>query len=461
MTPKNAVALCLADSFLAGPLNADAILARGLLAIGVDNAKQAPWLSRLVGKIKLRYGRSLKITSRLALAHWIANNTSFGNAWATAAKSVLIRHYFLNSPDMGPRPMALSKQRLPKLATCGDLAHWLDVPIAQLDWFTGAIAKSRQDAAGPLAHYHYQWMMKRSGACRLLEIPKSRLREMQRRILRLILDRIPAHPSAHGFVRHRSCATHAVPHIGQRVVMRMDLKNFFPSIPASRVHALFATLGYPEPVARALTGLCTHQMPNAALRAFPLPEGAQKLTWAERKQYQMPHLPQGAPSSPALANLCAYRLDVRLAAAASAAGANYTRYADDLVFSGPENFARAAQRFHILVCRIALEEGFDVNIRKTRVMAQGVQQKVTGIVLNQRPNMPRMDFDRLKATLNNCVRHGPQSQNIAQHANFIAQLSGKIAYVQMLNAERAYKLRLLFDKISWATASASSVNSAP
>lgn len=459
MTPKNAVALCLADSFLAGSLDAEAILARGLHAIGVDNAKQAPWLSRLIGKIKLRYGRSLKITSRFTLAHWIANSTNFGNTWATAAKSVSIRYYFLDSPEMRPRSAALnralSKHRLPKLATCGDLAHWLDIPVAQLDWFTGAIAKSRRPAAGPLAHYHYRWMMKRSGACRLLEIPKSRLLDMQRRILRLILDRIPAHPSAHGFVRGRSCATHVVPHIGQRVVMRIDLKNFFPSIPASRVHALFATLGYPEPVARALTGLCTHQMPSAVLRAFPLPENAQKLTWAERKQYQIPHLPQGAPTSPALANLCAYRLDVRLAAAAKAADASYTRYADDLVFSGSENFARAAHRFHILVCRIALEEGFEVNTRKTRVMPQSVQQKVTGIVMNQRPNIPRADFDRLKATLNNCVRHGPQSQNHAQHENLKAHLKGKIAYVQMLNAERAYKLRLLFDKISWATFSPS------
>jgi RNA-directed DNA polymerase len=94
-------------------------------------------------------------------------------------------------------------------------------------------------------------------------------------------------------------------------------------------------------------------------------------------------------------------------------------------------------------------------------MPQSVQQKVTGIVMNQRPNIPRADFDRLKATLNNCVRHGPQSQNHAQHENLKAHLKGKIAYVQMLNAERAYKLRLLFDRISWATASASSVNSAP
>jgi hypothetical protein len=94
MTPKNAVALCLADSFLAGALDAESILARGLIAIGVDHAKQAPWLSRLVGKIKLRYGRSLKITSRFALAHWIANSTSFGNTWAPAAKSVSI-HYII------------------------------------------------------------------------------------------------------------------------------------------------------------------------------------------------------------------------------------------------------------------------------------------------------------------------------------------------------------------------------
>ncbi len=453
MTPKNSVALCLADSFLAGPLDAESILARGLLAIGVDNTKQAPWLSRLVGKIKLRYGRSLKITSRVELARWIANSTSFGNSWATAAKSVSIRHYFLVSPEMRPRPAALSGYRLPKLATGGDLANWLGVPIAQLDWFTGAIAKSSQPAKGPLAHYQYQWMMKRSGACRLLEIPKSRLREMQRRILRLILDRIPAHFSAHGFVRGRSCATHVVPHIGQRVVLRLDLKNFFPSVPASRVHALLATLDYPEPVARALTGLCTHQMPGAVLKTLPLPENAPTLTWLERKQYQIPHLPQGAPTSPALANLCAYRLDIRLAAAASAAGARYTRYADDLVFSGAENFARAAQRFHILVCRIALEEGFDVNTRKTRMLPQSVQQKVTGIVINQRPNIPRVDFDRLKATLNNCVWHGPQSQNVARHPNFKAHLSGKIAYLQMLNAERTYILRLLFDQISWRTGS--------
>ena len=467
MTPKNVVALCLADSFLAGPPDAEALLARGLLAIGVDNAKQAPWLSRLVGKVNLRYGRSLKITPRFTLAHWIANNTSFSNTWATTAKSVSIRHYFLDSPDMRPRPAALNRHgrngmhRLPKLATCGDLAHWLDVSIAQLDWFTGAIAKSRQPAAGPLAHYHYQWIMKRSGACRLLEIPKSRLRDMQRRILRLILDRIPAHPSAHGFVRGRSCATHVVPHIGKRVVMRIDLKNFFPSIPASRVHALFATLGYPEPVARALAGFCTHQLPGTVLRTFPPPENAQKLTWLERKQFQIPHLPQGAPTSPALANLCTYRLDIRLEAAAVAAGACYTRYADDLVFSGAENFSRSAQRFHVLVCRIAREEGFEVNTRKTRVMQQSAQQKVTGIVMNQRPNIPRVDFDRLKATLNNCIKHGPHSQNHVRHANFKAHLNGKIAYVQMLNAERAYKLRLLFDKISWATASASSVNSAP
>src|SRR6202034_1577966 len=78
-----------------------------------------------------------------------------------------------------------------------------------------------------------------------------------------------------------------------------------------------------------------------------------------------PHLPQGAPTSPALANLCAYRLDCRLAGLANAVGAAYTRYADDMIFSGDEVLERAARRFHIHVCRIVLEEGFEVNTRKS------------------------------------------------------------------------------------------------
>src|SRR5690606_22604562 len=104
---------------------------------------------------------------------------------------------------------------------------------------------------------------------RLLESPKSRLTALQRRILREILERIPAHDAAHGYRRGRSVVSHVAPHAGQGLVIRLDLRDFFPSVAGSRVHALFRTAGYPRPVARLLTGLCTNAVPPEVLRCRP------------------------------------------------------------------------------------------------------------------------------------------------------------------------------------------------
>ena len=179
------------------------------------------------------------------------------------------------------------------------------------------------------------------------------------------------------------------PHVGRRVVLKMDLRDFFPSITAARVLAVFMTAGYPEDVARLLAGLCTNTVPREVMRAMEQavptrdPEA-----WRSRRLFDEPHLPQGAPTSPALANLCAYRLDARLRGLAEAAGADYTRYADDLVFSGDDEFARSVRSFPIRVAAIALEEGFAVQHHKTRAMRQGVRQKAAGVVLNRHPNVP-------------------------------------------------------------------------
>src|SRR5262249_19106432 len=148
--------------------------------------------------------------------------------------------------------------------------------------------------------------------------------------------------------------------------------------------------------------------------------------------YRRPHLPQGAPTSPALANLAAYRLDARLAGLAESVDAQYTRYADDLVFSGGATFARTIGRFPVHVAAVALEEGFAVQHRKTRVMRQGVRQRAAGVVLNRRINLPRADYDQIKAILCNCLRHGPQGQNRAGVDDFRAHLSGRIAHAVRL-----------------------------
>jgi hypothetical protein len=171
--------------------------------------------------------------------------------------------------------------------------------------------------------------------------------------------------------------------------------------------------------------------------------------WAIRRLYEQPHLPQGAPTSPALANLCAFRLDCRLAGLARVSGTDYTRYADDLVFSGGPDFARSVGRFPIHVGATALEEGFTVQPRKTRVMRQGVRQQVAGVVINECMNLRRSEYDALKALLFNCARFGPKDQNRAGHANFRAYLAGRVAFVASLNAARGDRLRELFDRITW------------
>ena len=137
---------------------------------------------------------------------------------------------------------------------------------------------------------------KRSGGSRLVEIPKGRLREAQRRILHGLLDRIAPHGAVHGFRKGHGIVSFAAPHADREVVVRFDLADFFVSIRAARVHALFVTLGYPAEVARTLTGLCTNRVPSARLLA---PDLRDRFDWIGRQRYRERHLPHGAPTSPA------------------------------------------------------------------------------------------------------------------------------------------------------------------
>jgi retron-type reverse transcriptase len=170
-----------------------------------------------------------------------------------------------------------------------------------------------------------------------------------------------------------------------------------------------------------------------------------------RRALATPHLPQGAPSSPHLANLCVQRLDRRLAGYAAAAGAVYTRYADDLTFSGGTEVRRATGRLLAAVQTIVREEGLAVNAAKTRVRGRGSRQTVTGIVVNERPNVPRPEYDALKAQLFNAVRSGPSPQDLAAHPDLRAHLTGRVAWVTQLNPARGRRLQTLLDQVDWPT----------
>jgi hypothetical protein len=138
-------------------------------------------------------------------------------------------------------------------------------------------------------------------------------------------------------------------------------------------------------------------------------------------------------------------LDARLAGAAKLAGARYTRYADDLAFSGDALFVRQASRFDVLVAAIALEEGFQVNHHKTRIMRQGERQQLVGLVTNQQPHVPRRARERLEAVLTNGARHGLASQNREANPHFLESLRGQVAWVAQVNPAHARKLRRLLE----------------
>ncbi len=337
---------------------------------------------------------------------------------------------------------------LPPLCDASELAEWLEVTLRELDWFADRWSGEAKRDNRRLCHYHYRVLAKRFGQVRLIEAPKPRLKQLQRRILDGILRHVPQHNAVHGFRSGRSILSFAAPHVGQRTVLRIDLQDFFPSVAGTRIGALFRTLGYPDDVARLLAGLCTNAAPADVWQHTKNLECLTQSRQA-RWRYSQVHLPQGAPTSPMLANLCAHRLDCRLAALAEAAQARYTRYADDLAFSGGESFARCARRFQHHVCATALEEGFDVNFRKTRLMRPGVQQHLAGLVVNQHLNIRRQEFDRLKAILTNCLRQGVALQNRLEHPHFQSHLDGRISFVELVNPARGRRLRKLFTQIAW------------
>ena len=307
---------------------------------------------------------------------------------------------------------------VPPLATTRDLADWLRIDPGLLHWFADLGDLNRRATSTTLRHYNLRTLTKsnqRDGSFRLLESPKQHLKHLQRQIYREILRPIPLHTAVNGFRPGHSILTFAEPHAGRAAVLRFDLQDFFPSVSGPRVQAFFRTLGYPETVADLLGGLCTTTVPRPFWRTVTTDPITQPIDQRQRIQgarilYSRPHLPQGAPTSPAIANLCAFRLDRRLAGLAASAGATYTRYADDLAFSGDSAFARSAtlRNFAPQVAAIAIEEGFRVHPHKTRLMRSSARQHLAGLTLNQRPNLSRKDLKQLEAILTNCLRHGPK-----------------------------------------------------
>ena len=439
---EQAAARALAAAFLAGEeWTAQALRERGAVALGIGARRLGPLVRDL-----LAVHHRPPLDRPRELADLVAAAPAFGRLSGRArARGDRLR---VAAWPVAPTRMVRRPWPVAPLDDVGDLADLLGTDAAHLAWLADPLQRQRRTAPGLLHHYRYRWQARPHAAPRLLEAPLPRLAARQRTLLREVLALVPVHPAAHGFVGGRSVATALRPHAGADVLVCLDLAAFFASVTAGRVYGLFRAAGYPEPVAHLLTGLTTVRAPVAVVARMP-PGGTPEQRFELRHRLARGHLPTGAPTSPALANLAAYHLDARIAGLAARLDARYTRYADDLILSGGPPLRRGADRLVRAVTRIAAEEGFAVNPAKTRVRVRSQRQLVLGAVVNERPTVPREEYDRLRAVLHNAVRTSGEAQNREGRPDFRARLTGQVAWVASLDPARGARLRAALARVEW------------
>lgn len=338
------------------------------------------------------------------------------------------------------RAERLTKREIPDFASPTQLAEAMGLSVSQLRW----LCYLREVDTG--THYKTFSIPKRTpGERRIIRAPMPLLKKTQRWILREILEKMPVHGAAQGFVAGASTLTNALPHAGSPVVVKIDVKDFFPTITMARVKGMFRASGFREPVATALALLCTEpprEEVKVGGKAYYVATGD-------------PVLPQGAPTSPYITNILCRRLDRRLRGWCTKAGWRYTRYADDLTFSwAKEEETPGHGKVEALITRVRETlkgEGFTVNEEKTRVMRRGRKQRVTGLVVNagpgeSKPRAPREFRRKLRAALHRrelleqVGLTGIQSNKITKSsldfdALGLATLQGMAAYIAMTSPD--------------------------
>jgi retron-type reverse transcriptase len=321
------------------------------------------------------------------------------------------------------RSETLAQQNLPDLPEALSLAQAMGISLSELRFLTFTRPVSTVN------HYQRFEIEKKTGGFRLISAPMPRLKRAQYWVLENILARIELPETAHGFVPSRSILTNAQPHLGAKVVINLDLKDFFPTITYPRIRGLFVFLGYSEQAATILALLCSEpEMDHVRL---------------DGKAYFVSHglrfLPQGAPTSPAISNILCCRLDRRLAGMAAKLGFTYTRYADDLTYSSSRDVDGLLPKLLWRTRQIVTTEGFAINDAKTRIMHSGRRQEVTGIVVNRKLSIQRKTLKRFRALLFQMEKDGPDGKTWGRGGDIFEAIQGYANFIQMVDPAKGQK----------------------
>lgn len=328
--------------------------------------------------------------------------------------------------DLTSESERLVKWGLPNFSTHRDLAQAMEISVGELRFLSYGRKVSK------LGHYRRFLMPKKRGGHRLISAPMPRLKAAQHWLLENILTPIPLHEAAHGFRPEHSILTNAAPHCGAQTVINLDLKDFFPNITWPRVFGLFRALGYSRSISLIFTQLCT----EPPVENLELDGETWQVATGKR------HLPQGAPTSPAITNLLCRRLDARMAGIARKHHFTYTRYADDLTFSTKGNTRSDGRKLLWQVQKVIHEEGFTIHPDKLRLMDRGRRQEVTGLTVHEEtPTVPRQDVRAFRALLHQLENKGPENCHWrGDRKRTLAKVNGFANYLNMIDAERYQKL---------------------
>lgn len=319
------------------------------------------------------------------------------------------------------------------LQTVKDIANLLDVKYNHLIYFLYRTNQKKR--------YSSFDIKKKNGKIRKISTPSSNIKILQQKLNQVLKAVYNPKPSVHGFVNERSIVSNANKHIGKKYVFNIDLKDFFPAINFGRVRGMFMGKPYnlPRKVSTVLAHLCCYDR----------------------------QLPQGAPTSPIISNMICGKLDSQLQQIASKYRCVYSRYADDITFSTtlrkfPSGIA-ITNDFEQIVPSDELKEvikgnGFEINLKKVWLRGQDERQEVTGLIVNQFPNVRKRFLNQIRAMLHAWEKYGIENAN-AEFAEkydykhrppfketpyFKYVLKGKIEYVGMVRGKDSF----IFSKLN-------------
>ncbi|VAW77653.1 Retron-type RNA-directed DNA polymerase [hydrothermal vent metagenome] len=325
--------------------------------------------------------------------------------------------------DLDNAESRAANNELPELDSPQQLAELLGITISELRWFC-----YHRDAATSI-HYRRFTIPKSDGSQRAIWAPMEKLKAVQRTVLSEIVERLLVHGSTHGFYAGRSIYTNAQQHSNPEILVKMDLKDFFPSVTFPRVKGIFRKAGYQTQISTLLAALCT-ESPR------------EEVTFNDKTYFVAlgPRcLPQGAPTSPGLTNALCLTLDRRMQALCTKNNWRYSRYADDMTFSVPIGAKSELTVSSLIgtVYSIVKDEGFRVNAKKTKIKRTGVRQKVTGLVVNgdKPPRPPRKLKRQIRAAI-----HNLKSGKALPEGESIARLKGYASYIKMCEPELGQKM---------------------